>query len=392
MTDSPPPRRAHPIAIFLPVALLSAAGYAIIPAVLAIALGFGAGPAQAGLVTTMAAAGQVLAAVPSGQLVGRFGVRLSLPVSAAVILFGLVVLLLASNVFVLGAGVLLVGIGSSAHTISRIAAVAADVPRADRPQAFAHLSIAIRVGAVAGPLLGALAFAVLGEAKAPVFVAAALGAVALTIHLSARMPAGEGQAAPGRAPLWPAVKRNRGMLGHVTGIAMAVAGLRHIRIVLIPLVALSLGLNLGQVSLLLSVAAVVGVAAMYGGVRISRAYGWFFSGLASNVGIALGLGALVFAQGPITLICAVIVLEVSNGLGAGFMSTLFAEAAPEDNPAPIMGVFNLITESVSVAAPAAVMGVVAITALPVGVAVGAVFGVAGSVCGCGSAAGTCRRP
>lgn len=373
------PYRARTLAIFIPVALLAASSSAILPAVLALALAYGASPAQAGLVTTMAGVGQMVVSLPAGQLISRFGVRVSLPASAALTLGGLLVVLLPTTVLGLGVGVFLVGAGNSAHTLCRIAAVAADIPRADRPQAFAHLSIAIRGGAVAGPLLGALAFALTRDIVSPVVVAMVFAAAAVVIHLSARLPGSGPTPTVSRVTVRQTISRNRVPLRRVSVIALAVAGLRHTKIVLIPLVALAQGLDVGQVSVLLAAAAVVGMAAMYLGARVSRAHGWFMTGVASNTGIALGLAALIFAHGPVALIAAVALIEVAMGIGAGFMSTVFSEEAPDHNPTPLMGVFNLVTEAASVAVPAAVMGVVAVAALPVGVAVGAVFGAAGTV-------------
>jgi predicted MFS family arabinose efflux permease len=355
----------------------------MLPAVLAMALALGASAAEAGLVTMMAAAGQVLAAVPAGQLTARMGTRVLLPVSAALVTVGLLSLLLAGNIAVLGAGVFVVGVGSSAHGICRLSTVAKNVNAGERPTVFAQLAMSMRVGWVGGPLVGAAAFWVSGDVRAPILVAVTIALAATVIHIAAgdglsdqrterQLPAGQ------PTKVADTISSNVGPLKHVAALSAIVAGLRHTKIVLIPLVALDLGFNLGQVSALVAGAAVVGIGAMYGAPPLSSRFGFMAAGTVSNLGITAGLVVLFFAGGPLALIIAVLIIEVANGIGAGFMSTVFAAAAPADNPAPLIGVFNLLAELMAVAVPAAVMGVVAAAALPIGVAAGALFGVAGT--------------
>lgn len=371
-----------PLSIVVPVGLISGASAAMIPAVLALALASGASVAEAGLVTTMAATGQVLATVPAGQAVARFGARATLPVAAAVIALGLLSLFLATGAIGLGLGVLAVGAGGAVHVVCRLTAVAEDIPAADRGHAFVQISLAQRIGWIGGPLLGALAFTSTGLTSGPIIVASALAALAFIIHLATRAPAaGLAPHTPHpKTPVLRTVAENRNKILRVGAITATIAGLRHIKIVLVPMVALGAGFNLGEVSVLLSVTAVIGIVGAWAAGKLSALRGSVTAGLISNAMITAGLSALIFAQAHLAIILAVVLIEVGHGFGSGFLSTLFADEAPAMSPAPLLGVFNLIAEAVSVAAPAAILGVVAAATLPVGVAAGAAFGALGFAC------------
>lgn len=363
---------------YLPSALLTGAATASLPAIIAISLALGASPAQAGLVTTSIAAGNMIATIPGGRAVARFGPHLMLPASGALMALALLGILLSPGMGLLIISMLALGAGAAVHTVARIAGLSESLAAGQKAEVFSLLSAWLRAGMVGGPVLGAGAYALTGQQGSPVLAALLLAVLAAVLHVAGRRrTTGTGAPKPKTRPALPV--SNRKEVLRVGAIHAAVTSLRHIKTILIPLIALSIGMDVGQVSLLTAAASVAGFGGIWLGIRLGRIWGPVTCGAASCAGISAGLLAVMAATGPAWLSVLAVAIEVATGLGAGFLSLLASQTAPAGNPAPMIALFQLISEGSAVVFPALVMGAVALWSLPAGAAAGAAIGVAGTV-------------
>lgn len=362
--------------IYLPSALLTGAAAAAFPAIIAICLDLGASPAQAGLVTTAIAAGNMLATLPAGKAVTRFGSRPMLHLSAGLIIAALIAMLTSPVLPVLVVSMLALGAGSGIHTVARITWLSATLPDNKLAEVFSILSAWLRVGLIGGPLLGAGAFLLTENISSPVLVGLVLAATAAVLHLTDRSKVSVHVKPQTRTLMRTMLIQNKDTVLRVGVIHAAVTALRHIKTILIPLTALSLGMDVGQVSLLTAVASVIGFVGIWIGIRLAKATDPVACGAISCAGVSAGLFGMIIASGPAWLVLIVVITEVATGLGAGFLSLMASRAAPPGDPAPMISIFQLVSEASAVVSPAIVMGVIALGSLPSGAAAGAVIGAA----------------
>jgi len=323
------------LSAYLPSALLTGAATASLPAIIAVSLELGASPAQAGLVTTAIAAGNMIATLPGGKAVARFGPGRLLPISGALIALALLGILLSQAMPLLILSMLVLGAGSGVHTVARIAGLTATLHPDQRAEAFSLLSAWLRVGMVAGPLLGAGAYVMTGLPGSPVLAGLVLAVVAAGLHLTGSKHGPSGSRKQ-RNVVKGVLADNRGTVLRVGAIHAAVTSLRHVKTILIPLIALGIGMDVGQVSLLTALASVVGFGGIWLGMRLGRIFGPLRCGAMSCAGISVGLIAMMAATGPTWLSVAALCVEVATGVGAGFLSLLASQAAPPGNPAPMI--------------------------------------------------------
>jgi predicted MFS family arabinose efflux permease len=114
----------------------------------------------AGILVAAYPAGTLLATLPSGLAVARFGARRTAAVGLWAIALGSVALGLGANAPVLLAARLIQGGGASAAWTGGLAALAAGYTSAQRAQAMGVMFSAAFVGVLVGPVLGAVALTI----------------------------------------------------------------------------------------------------------------------------------------------------------------------------------------------------------------------------------------
>lgn len=163
--------------------------------------------------------------VVGGALADRFGTRPVVLVGCAVRVVGFVVLGLATSLPGVLAGAVLTGLAAalfSPAVESALAAEAGELERAGtstRTDVFALFAVAGEVGAVTGPLLGAVLLAATGTAGFPVVCLVAAGVFVLVLAAHARLLPRRAapHAADGVVAGWREVARNRRFLVFALG-------------------------------------------------------------------------------------------------------------------------------------------------------------------------------
>jgi MFS family permease len=321
--------------------------------------------------------------VAPARLAGGSSWRRAVAAAAAVVeAVGMVVSALAGGLVMLFAGIVVIGLAGSLFGLARQAYLTEAVPVAMRARALSTLGGVHRIGYFVGPFLGSLvisrwgiesAYAVGGVASLAAF---ALVLVAPDITGSAHRVATAG--AP-RSVVSVLAQHRHVLLTLGTG-AMCVAGARAIREALVPLWAESVGFSPAQTSLVFGVAGAIDMALFYPSGWLMDRYGRVAAAVPSMLVLGLGMALLPLATSLVAVTAAATVLGVGNGLGAGLIMTLGADASPADGRAQFLGGWRLCADLGRAAGPLALSGLSAglsLGASAVVLGVGAVVGAGG---------------
>lgn len=383
------PFRWRPVvlAALLPTLLFSIGEGAIIPIIPAVAGNLGATLAIAGFISAMLLVGHLLGDIPSGAIISRIGERAAMIGAAGLAVVGLFTSVVAPHPIVLGAGILLIGLASAAFALARHAFMTSFVPPRYRARALSTLGGTFRFGAFIGPFLGAGLIQLTGSAVAAFWIhivgtlAAAVVLVVFPDPESAfRGPAQRGRLNPGEAEvgteargLLRTIAANRRVLLTLGMGGAIVSALRQSRQVVLPLWAVSIGLEETTTSLIIGVAGAIDFSLFFTGGWIMDRFGRLWTALPSLVGLAIGHLALAATHdlddAAAWFVALAMVLALANGIGAGILMTLGADLAPRGQPAPFLGAWRFTTDLGGAAAPLLVAGVTALAGLPIAVAV-----------------------
>ncbi len=357
--------RAIALSAYGPTLLGSTGAGAVSPIVAVSARELGASIGVAALLVAMLGVGQLLGDLPSGALAARIGERRALLAAAVVEAVGMLVSALAGGLAMLFAGVLVIGLAGSLFGLARQAYLTEAVPVAMRARALSTLGGVHRIGYFVGPFVGSLvlsrwgiesAYAVGGVASLAAFV---LVLVAPDITGSAHRVATAGVP---RSVVSVLAQHRHVLLTLGTG-AMCVAGARAIREALVPLWAESVGFSPAQTSLVFGVAGAIDMALFYPSGWLMDRYGRVAAAVPSMLVLGLGMALLPLATTLVAVTAAATVLGIGNGLGAGLIMTLGADASPADGRAQFLGGWRLCADLGRAAGPLALSGLSAVMSL-----------------------------
>lgn len=401
--------------IFWPVivpSLLFAVGVgATVPVLVLSALSLGASDALASAVVSLMGAVSLLFTVPVGVLIDRVGDRraMVLGTGAAVVVTGVLVLALtgmlgrpASLVLYVVALMLLAPV-QDVWGLARQAVVAERMPPADLGRAMTALGGTMRVGNLVGPMLGALLLLWLPLWSVYVLsaVCAVLAVVVLCIPALNRGFDEAVWTGTETSPLPPLPEPGEARKLDVRWKAVVLAGVsitilslaRALQPMMVQLWGVHIHLHESGISLLVALGAALELILMFPGALIKDRLG-----RAAVLVLCLtifGGGFLVMASKPVlaTMVLAVVVMAVGNGLGAGVNMTIGADLSPRVGRAKFLGIWAIFNNAGKLGGPALVAALLGLATLPVAlVSTGAItlFGAAWMVV-FGRAVGLPRR-
>jgi MFS family permease len=374
--------RSIVVVVFVPTIVFAMGLYALLPVVPALAARLGADLGGAALIASMFVVGQLLGDIPSGAIVARIGERRAMLGATGLALVGAATLLVAPHPAVLGLGALLIGIAAAAFGLARHAFMTTYVPRAVRARALSTLGGSHRLGAVLGPFAGAALLGVTGQPASVVALLAACSFAAAALLLVLRDPAatlsrgprtrGEAEVGAEASGLWRTLVARRGVLATLGTGAAILAGLRQARQVVLPVWAVSIGLDATTTSVIIGVAGAVDFSLFFLGGWIMDRFGRLWTILPCAIGLSVGFLALALTHDLDTrvgwFVGVALVLSVANGLGSGILMTLAADLADRRNPAPFLGAWRFTTDLGGAAAPVLVTMLTTVFSLSIGVA------------------------
>jgi len=420
-------RRGVLLSGFLPAALFAIGEGAIIPIIPIAADSLGASLAVAGFVAALILVGELIGDVPSGVVVGRIGERNAMMGAAVVSVVGLLVCVVAPDPWVLAVGVFLVGVSTAVFALARHAYMTTAIPLRIRARALSSLGGVFRFGYFVGPFVSAGVVHLTGTTQSAFWIHVVCCLAAAVVLLVLRDPAtgvrglrlpsrasrpgntttdarstttDAGLAAPAPHPdepptdtaaqfveraaagLFRTVRANRAVLARLGSGAALIGALRAGRQVILPLWAVSVGLDDASAALVIGIAGAVDFALFYTSGQIMDRWGRLASALPCMLGLAVSYFLLAWS-GHLDarvgwFVGIAIGMSLANGVGSGILMTLGADLAPRGNPAPFLGAWRFTGDFGSAAAPLVISGVTAVASLALASGVMGVLGLVGA--------------
>lgn len=352
-------------AAYVPTAAFAIGEGAVIPYIPLIAGDLGATLAVAAVVAAMLTVGQLVADVPGGSVVARFGERPSMIGAGLLVLVSLVLAYFSTSVWMLGLAIFVLGLGHAVFALARHAFMTTYVPLRYRARALSTLGGIFRMGMFIGPLIGSAVLG-LGFGVSAVWIICAIGTVVAIVVLIVlpdptsvfeRTPPTTGviELRQERTGIWTVVRQNARALATVGVGAAMLALARQARNVLLPLWALSIGLDGVTTGLVIGIAGGVDFALFFISGWVMDRFGRLWSVVPSLGLMAVSFVLLAFTHDVDAAVLwfwiAAMVMALGNGLGSGILMTLGADLADPRNPAPFLGAWRLTTDAGGAVAP-----------------------------------------
>lgn len=356
------------VPVFVPSLLFSIGENALIPLIPASAERLGADIGTASLVAGLLMFGILFADLPAAKLVSVLGERKAMMFASFSAAAGVLLVGLATNLFMISVGVFLVGACAAVFGLARHTYIAQHVPFAFRARSLSILGGMFRAGGVFGPLLAAGLIA-LGDVEAVYWVAVVLCLAAGILVYTTKKDRGKDDESKTRLGTWQITKREwkkLSTLGLASGLLSIV---RTARIIGMPLWALYLEIPIGTAVLFIGIAASLDLLLFYSSGQVMDKWGR----RAAAVPTTFLLGITMFLV-PLTtdawgILWIGLAMSLANGLGSGLIMVLGADLAPPDARGEFLAAFRLtIDGSTALTAP-----LLALAAVTVGLGFGFVF-------------------
>jgi MFS family permease len=145
--------------------------------------------------------------------------------------------------------------------------------------------------------------------------------------------------------------------------ALLVGAVRASRQVVIPLWAQHIGLDAETTSLVFGLSGAVDMLLFYPAGSVMDRFGRKWVAVPSMIVLGLAHVLLPLTHGVVTLTAVALLMGIGNGLGAGVIMTLGADASPLVGRAQFLGAFRLCADAGVGAGPFLIAAVTAISAL-----------------------------
>jgi MFS family permease len=378
--ESGPTLRDIAPAAFVPPAVFAVGQGAIAPVVVISATALGASPAMAALVVATAGLGQIVADIPAGAVVHRYGERPTMIGAAGLTVLALLGCIFAPNLLVFTASIFLTGICTAVWLLARQAYVASVVPFRLRARAMSTLGGVYRIGLFIGPFIGGAVVAATGLWGAyVVHIIAALiaaGILAIVPDLADRPDARPD--APTLGTLGAVFTEQRSVLSTLGVGVLVISAVRATRQVAIPLWGQHIGLSPATISLIFGISGAIDMLLFYPAGKVMDHFGRFWVAVPSVVVLGASLALVPITQSASTLTIVGLLMGVGNGMSSGIVMTLGADLAPPDQRPVFLGVWRVFSDTGNGAGPFVIAGVTAVVTLGAGIVAMGVVGLLGA--------------
>ncbi|WP_245746152.1 MFS transporter [Nocardia altamirensis] len=345
--------------VFVPMVLYGTGAGAATPMYALRALDLGASIGLAGVLVALSGLGMVVADLPAGRIVARMGERGAIGVGSALGVIGVLLAILAPNLWMLAIGMALNGAAGAVWGLARQTYIVAVVPAADRGRAMSTLAGSHRLGYFCGPFLGAVLVHGMGPSGA---LWLQLVTTVLSGAAMVAIPSPDGDQVVGGHTLRSVVVENIGVLGTLGSAALLMGAVRAARVAVLPLWAAHIGLSASATSVVFGIAGAVDVLMSYpAGIWLDRR-GSRAVGVPAMVLFAIGFGVLPLTSSILGLGAVAVLLGLANGVSNGVIMTVGADAAPDGRRAEFLGAWRL-THDIGMFAGPLVAGAISAVAL-----------------------------
>jgi MFS family permease len=350
-------------AVYLPALLYGIGQGAIAPVVALSATHLGASVAVAGLVVGAAGLGQVIGDIPAGALTNRIGERSAMLSATVLVALALAACLVVPTVWGLAIAIGCTGLAGAVWGLARQAYLSEAVPIQLRARALSTLGGVQRIGSFIGPFLGAGAMKFLGTDGAYwVHLVAAVLACAVLVSLpDVANRRGKGPIAA--QSTWGVIRDHFPVLRTLGVGALLVGAVRASRQVVIPLWALHIGLDPQTTSIIFGLSGAVDMLLFYPAGSVMDRLGRKWVAVPSMFVLGSAHLLLPLTHTTATLTAVALLMGIGNGLGAGVIMTLGADASPPVGRAQFLGAFRLFADTGNGAGPLLLAGATALLGL-----------------------------
>jgi MFS family permease len=350
-----------------PTLLVSIGQGAILPLVALSARDLGAGVGLAAFFVGLIGLSQLLGDLPAGALAARIGEQRALVGACVLDAMALLGAFLAPNLVVLALSISFIGLSSAVFGLARLAYLAEAIPFGLRARGMAALGGTFRIGLFIGPFVAAAIVSRWSIAGAYAFAAGLSLAAAV---LSAFLPDVTRQrrrdavaAAEAHRPVLSVLAEHRQVLFTLGTGVLLISAARSTRQSIVPLWADSQGIDAATISLIYGISAGVDMLLFYPGGAIMDRFGRVFVAVPAMLVLGLGFLLLTLTHNPVGVGLVAALMGLGNGISAGVVMTLGADAAPAADRAQFIGGWRMCSDFGAAAGPLVVSAVSSVAPL-----------------------------
>lgn len=353
MSSSKPSFQVRELAlpVYLPSLLFSAGESGLIPLIPASAEKLGADLPTAAFVAGLVLIGTLVADLPAANIVNKFGERVSMIWAAFLAAIGTLSAVFATNIWMIGIGVFLLGMTAAIFGLARHSYIAETAPKEFRARALSLLGGMFRLGAFIGPLIGAWIIQNYGIENVywMSVVFCSLAGVILLGTKPEKMP----NTPPNRAGgIWEVAKLEKKKLLTLGAASAILTFLRTVRHLALPLWALNIHLEVTTTALIIALAGAVDFALFYNGGQVIDKFGRRVAAVPTLIAIGIGIACIPLTSDATSFAVVAVALAVANALGSGLVLTIGADLAPAGARNEFLAAFRLMLDGgIAAAAP-----------------------------------------
>jgi MFS family permease len=331
------------LSVYIPTALFSIGEGAIVPILPAAAERIGASLPVAGLIAGLLMAGVLLADLPAGVIVARIGERKAMIYAALFSGLGISTSVVAPNLYLLGIGVLLVGLGHAVFGLARQVYIAQHIPYSHRARALSVIGGTFRIGGFFGPLLSALLISLYGLPS--VFIASMILWFLAAVVISLTKEEEKLHQTSSIKHTFKIAKREKKSLLTIGTVGTIVVVMRMSKSLGLPLLAIAIGIPAEKTALYIGIAGAIDLSLFFLSGQVMDKYGRRWAAIPTLVGMSISnLLFFIVSDEPMFLTVAII-LSIANAFSSGLVLVLGADAAPEDARSEFLASFRLMIDT-----------------------------------------------
>jgi MFS family permease len=359
--------RSIVVPVYGPTILVAIGQGAILPLVALSARALGASVGTAALIVALIGLGQLIGDLPAGALAARIGEQRALIAACVLDAVALLGAFLAQSVILLAVAITVTGLANAVFGLARHAYLTGALPIQFRARALSTLGGTFRIGLFIGPFIAAVIVTRWSIGAAYAF--AAIMSIAAAI-LTAFLPdvTGDHHTTPARES-----RRHRSVISvlakhrHILltlGIGiLVISAARATRQSIVPLWAESIGIDAATTAVIFGISAGVDMLLFYPGGAIMDRFGRVYVAVPTTIVLGLGFLLLPLTTGPTSVGLVAALMGLGNGISAGIVLTLGADASPPEDRAQFLGGWRVCSDLGNAAGPLVISAVTAVASL-----------------------------
>lgn len=345
--------------VFAPSLLFGIAEGSLLPIIPASAGALGANLPTAAVITGLVMVGTLVADIPAAKLINRIGERNAMLTASAVGSLGVLFSLFSSTLWMLGAGMFLLGASVSVFALARHSFLTEAVPYSHRARSLSILGGVFRAGHFIGPMIGALLIT-LFDIQAVFWSAAVFAALAAIVLLFVKPDVMPDTPGITKGATWMVAKRESKKLATLGVVSAIMGSLRTARIVGLPLWALHIGLSPAATAFYIGIAGALDLGLSYTSGQIMDRFGRRWSALPTLLGLSLSFALLTVTDDATTFLAVALVMSLANGVGSGIILVIGSDLAPKGERNEFLASYRLLVDTGVAATPLAISGITAL--------------------------------